>query len=90
LADGEEQALAIDIVKSDFNLTAADMQIYVTGGVTDFVIQTIARLFKKTILNAVVNEAKKIMETTLIEIINSDLKQYGTHFEVAGYGLDYS
>jgi len=71
-----KKGLAIDIVKNDFELSASTMDVQISGGVTELVIQSITRLFKKTILNFIVKEVKSVVSTTLVQKINKDLASF--------------
>jgi hypothetical protein len=90
MKEAAENAPAISIERLDLSANASASHISVTGGVTEFVIQELANLFRKTILTKLLSEVKYTMQNTLLEKINEELLQYGTHYETAGLGLDFS
>mgnify|MGYP006893293028 CR=1 FL=1 len=71
------------------NADIAESKISITGGVVEFLAQTVANLFRNRILKTILADVTKIVEDTLVPKINEDLKKT-THYEIAGIGLDYS
>jgi hypothetical protein len=66
----------LNVLKDDFELSAAKLDISITGGVTDLIVQSVSRLFKKQILKFIIKEATKVIQTTLPNTINADIAKY--------------
>lgn len=90
MAANSEMAPAIKVEKFEMSVDARHSHISITGGVSEWCIQTLSNLFRRSILYTLTKEATKIVEGSIENKVNTLLKEHGTHLELAGYGLDFS
>ena len=62
----------------------------ITGGITDWFINQITKLFKPLILKELIKEAESVVSNLVHTTVNEDLKKYGSHFDVDGVGFDFA
>ena len=89
-AVGEEQAPAIKILDLKMDLDTADTSIDISGSWEYWITSKLIGVFKKSIFSTLISELEKITTKTLDSKINSELKEYGSHYVVDGFGIDFA
>ena len=80
--EGSEMAPAIDIDNLEMNIDTAKSDIKLEGfflsGLGDLILQ----LFNDKIYKDIIDMTEKYVETTLVEEVNKELFDHGTHYEI--------
>ena len=90
MSEDSEYAPAIALKVEKLDIDDAKSSLNITGNAQDWVLNKIANLFKDKIFNMVIGEFKSHIENQLTDDINKYLFNFGSHYEVDGFGFDYS
>ena len=88
---GSEMSPAIDITKLDMSVDKAKSDIKVEGFFLSGLADKVLEIYKSDLFDKIMARTETYVETTLVDSINEELEQHGSHFYLGdGLGFDYS
>lgn len=91
MKEGSEMAPAIGISNIQMSIDKAESDITVDGFFLSGLADKVLQIYKEDIFDKIIDKSEQYIQTTLVEKINKEIDEHGTHFDLGdGIGFDYS